>query len=121
MFGIAAATLAAIGLYGVLANFVTQRQLELGIRGALGATPGDLRRLVLARSARLTLAGLVLGLVFSAGFAQILHAALFGLDAWDGRAWGATCAAVAAIALLATIVPSRSASRVDVSRALHSS
>ena len=66
-FGALACILAAVGLYGVLATFVSQRRSEFGVRAALGATPGDLRRLVLRQSTRLTLIGMLLGILLSVG------------------------------------------------------
>jgi len=113
VFGIIASTLAAIGFYGVLNAFVKQRRREFGVRSALGAAPGDLRRLVISRSARLVLMGVGLGLLLSIGFARVLRSALAGLTAFDPLVYAGGSLFVAIIAVLATFVPSRAAGRTD--------
>jgi predicted permease len=120
VFGLLALTLAAIGLYGVLATFVNQRRREFGVRSALGATPGELRSLVFMESARLTLIGLGLGLLLSIAFAQVLRSMLEGLNSFHPLVYAAGALGVAMMAIVSTLVPSRSAARMDPMIALRS-
>ncbi len=118
LFGIFAATLAAIGLYGVLATFVSQRRREFGIRTAVGATPGDLRKMVLFQSTRLTSIGVGFGLLLSIACAQLLQSALEGLWSSNPAIYAAGALGVAIMAALSTFVPSRTAARMDPIEAL---
>ena len=118
IFGIIASTLAAIGLYGVLATFVNQRRREFGVRTALGATAGELRRLVLFRSVRLTLIGLAIGLMLSMAFAQLLQSSLEGAGGFSLFIYAIAVLGIAIIAGVSTYIPARSASRLDPMTAL---
>jgi putative ABC transport system permease protein len=112
-FGLLALFLAAIGIYGVMAFIVSGRTKEIGIRMALGATPREVTRLVLAHSVRLTIVGVVLGLAGAAALAQMLAGMLFGVSVTDpGIYFGAALILGAAI-LLASYVPARRAAAVD--------
>ena len=113
LFAAVASILAAIGLYGVLATFVNQRRREFGIRTALGATPGDLRRMVLFQSSRLALIGVAGGLLLSIACAQLLRSALEGLSTSNPAIYAAGALGVAIMATLSTLVPSRTAARMD--------
>jgi putative ABC transport system permease protein len=113
IFGFVACTLAAIGLYGVLATFVNQRRREFGVRTALGATPGDLRRLVLARGARLTVIGCILGIFLSAAFARVLESAVWQLRPSGLGIYLLAGCGVALMAVVSTFLPSRRAARLD--------
>ena len=116
-FGTLASILAAVGLFGVLSAYVNQRRREFAVRAAVGATPGDLRRQVLAESTRLTLAGAVLGLLLSLVLARILATQLVDMKAdYHVFLWAGLGTAVAAI--LSSIVPTRRASRMDPASAL---
>ena len=112
-FAATALLLAALGVYGIMAYAVVQRTREFGIRLALGATAGDIRRLVLGRTLALCCAGLALGVLGSAALGRLLAGALFGVGPFDGL----TCAAVAlllfAVAILAGSLPTRRATRVS--------
>jgi putative ABC transport system permease protein len=115
------ALLAAIGLYGVISFLVAQRTQEIGVRMALGATPGAVVRLVLAHAARWTAAGAALGVVGSLFAARLLATLLFHVSARDPWILAAVVAALCAIAMLAAWIPSRRAARVDPMEALRDS
>ena len=110
--------LAAIGLYGVVSFLVAQRTQEIGVRMALGATPGAVARLVLGHAARWTFAGAALGVIGSLFAARLLEAMLFHVSARDPWILAAAVAALCATAMLAAWVPSRRAARVNPMQAL---
>ncbi|HSB54319.1 MAG TPA: ABC transporter permease [Gemmatimonadales bacterium] len=83
MFGITGVTLAAVGLYGLLAFRVQSRRKEIGIRMALGAGAGEVRRLVMREALLVTLTGLAFGLLIAGGATQLLRSLLFGLSPMD--------------------------------------
>jgi hypothetical protein len=116
--GILAILLAAIGLYGVVAYAVSQRTREIGVRMALGASPGDVQWMVLGRGLRITAVGVALGLALSVAAVRLLRGYLYGLSPFDPVAFGGACLAWIAIALLASWVPARRATRVDPLAAL---
>jgi predicted permease len=110
--------LSAIGLYGVVSFLVAQRTGEIGVRMALGATPGAVARLVLGHAARWTFAGTALGVIGSWFAARSVEAMLFHVSARDPWILAAAVAALWATAMLAAWVPSRRAARVDPMQAL---
>ena len=110
--------LSAIGLYGVVSFLVAERTQEIGVRMALGATPGAVARLVLGHAARWTLAGAALGVIGSLFAARLLEAMLFQVSARDPWILAAAVGALWAIAMLAAWVPARRAARVDPMQAL---
>jgi putative ABC transport system permease protein len=112
-FGVLAALLAAVGLYGVLSYTVMRRANEIGIRLAMGASRATVLRMVLAESGWLVGTGLVIGLVMALGAARAARSLLFGLQPADPATVAAAAALLAAIGLVATYVPARRASRVD--------
>ena len=113
-----AAILAALGLFGVLAYSVGQRLPEMGVRLALGATPGDVARLVLGEGARLCGAGLAAGLVAAVALAPFLGELLYEISPRDPWPYAAVVLLVAATGLAATWWPARRASRVAPATAL---
>ena len=121
LFGVFAATavvLAAIGLYGVLAFLVRQRTHELGIRVALGATRSRLLMLVVGGALRLTIAGVVVGLLGAYALTRLLGSLLFGVSATDTTTFVALPLLLAAVALLASVIPGARATRADPMSAL---
>ena len=108
-----AIALAAIGIHGVLSYTVVQRRHELGIRVALGATPERVTGLVLGQGARLTSAGLGVGVVAAFGLTRVLATQLYGVSATDLTAFAAVLPVLGAVALLATWLPARRAVRLD--------
>lgn len=113
IFAGVALLLAAIGLYGVISYSVAQRTRELGIRIALGAQKRDVLGLVLREGMTLVAIGVALGLVLSLGAMRLLSSLLFGVGATDPFTFAALSLALAAIALVACLVPARRASAVD--------
>jgi ABC-type antimicrobial peptide transport system permease subunit len=113
LFGAISVILAAMGLYGVLITFVNQRRREFGVRAAMGATPGDLRGMVLVQSTRLALIGVAGGLLLSMASAKLLQSAIENLSTSDPAIYAAGALGVAIMAAIATLVPSRTATRMD--------
>jgi predicted permease len=105
--------LALAGVYGVMAYTVSQRVPELGVRIALGATPGNIMGLVLGRGAMLAVAGLVLGLGLAMASGKAIEGMLFGVSPRDPMMLGIVTGLVAVAALAACYVPGRRAVRVD--------
>jgi putative ABC transport system permease protein len=105
--------LAAIGLSGVMSFLVAQRRREIGVRMALGATPGNIVRLTLRFAARSTAAGLVLGGAGAYVATRWLRAQLFQVEAGDPRPLALAAALLVAVALIAAAGPARRAARVD--------
>jgi putative ABC transport system permease protein len=113
VFSIAAVVLALVGLYGVLAYFVVQRRREIGVRLALGATRGDVVRLVLGQATRLIAAGLAIGAVAAAGMTRTIGALLFEVSPTDPLTFVSTGGLLGMVALLACYLPARRAARLD--------
>lgn len=105
--------LASLGLYGVLAHAVTQRTAEIGVRMALGAARGSVLRSVLARGLALTGAGLVVGLAVATLAGRTLAALLYGVSAQDLETLVGVSAVLVGVAVLASWVPARRATRID--------
>jgi predicted permease len=118
IFGAIAAGLAAIGIYGVMAYSVAERTREIGIRMALGASAGDIFRLVVWRAAILLSVGLSLGLVGSFALTRYLKSALYEVTATDPSTFIAVSLVLAMVAVLACLVPTRRAVSVNPTVAL---
>jgi ABC-type antimicrobial peptide transport system permease subunit len=110
--------LGVVGIYGVIAYIVTQRTREIGIRMALGAQTADVRRLFLRHGLLLTGAGIALGISVSLALTRVMSALLFGVGPMDPFTYAAVSAGLAAVALLATWLPARRASRINPIAAL---
>jgi predicted permease len=117
-FAAAALALAVVGLYGVIALSVGQRTREIGIRMALGARAADVLRLVLGEGLRLTVGGIAGGVLVSLALTRVLRSLLFDTSPLDPGAYLAAIAGVTVVALLATYLPARRATRVDPTVAL---
>ena len=113
IFALIAVGLALVGIYGVTAYAVSQRSRELGIRMALGARGADVVALLMKESLRRVAAGAGLGLVAAWGLTRALSAMLFEVAPRDGVTFAVTALLLAAVALLATWLPARRATRVD--------
>ncbi len=118
IFGAIAAGLAAIGIYGVMAYSVAERTREIGIRMALGASSGDIFRLVMLRAAILLLIGLALGLGGSLALTRYLKSALYEVTATDPSTFIAVSLLLAMVAVLACLIPTRRAVSVNPTVAL---
>jgi len=118
MFAALAALLSAVGIYGVLAYLVSQRTQEIGIRMALGAGRPAVLRLFLARGMWLAGCGLLAGIAGSLGAARWVGSMLFEIRARDPWTIAASVAAVAAVAVIASYIPARRATRVNPLAAL---
>ena len=105
--------LAAVGIYGVMSYSVTQRTHELGVRLALGARPDDVLRMVLSRGLRLTCIGLAIGLGGALALGRVVQALLFNTSASDPVTLAAVTALLLMVALVASYLPARRATRVD--------
>ena len=113
-----ALVLAGIGLYGVLAYSVGRRKVELGIRMALGAQTGDVRRMVVRQGMFLVLVGATLGFAGAAASSSLLSGFLFGISSLDATTYIAVLAILGVVAVMASYVPARRATRVDPLTAL---
>ncbi|HET7459222.1 MAG TPA: ABC transporter permease [Gemmatimonadaceae bacterium] len=113
LFAALALALACVGLYGVVSYAVAQRTRELGVRMALGASRGDVLRLVFAQSGRLVGVGVVIGLAVAWGATRALRSLLYGVQPTDLATFAAVPACLTAVALLAVLVPARRAARID--------
>ena len=118
LFGVSALLLSAIGIYGIVARSVTDRLREFGVRSALGATPRNIRLLVLGQSARLVGLGLVLGIPAAAGTSCAIGAMLYGVSPTAPHTFVMVTAVLAGAAALGTLVPAHRAGRVDPAVAL---
>jgi ABC-type antimicrobial peptide transport system permease subunit len=120
-FALLGLSLAALGIYGVISYSVTQKTQEIGVRMALGATTGRVRRDVLSETLRLTISGLILGGIGSFAIARIIATLLFATSPWDPLAYAGTAFALVSVALLSGYLPARRASRIHPMEALRNS
>jgi len=118
-FGAIALLLAAIGLYALIAYQVQQRTNEIGVRVALGATRGEIARLILGRAAAIAATGIVIGLAGAFATGRFLQSIVFGISTRDPVIFTAVPLLLGAIALLATWLPVRRAVKLDPAVALH--
>ena len=112
-FAVLALLLASLGIYGVLAYFVTQHTNEIGVRLALGATPRNILFLVLKKGMGLTLIGVAIGIAVSFAFTRWMSSLLFGVKAADPLTFVAVPLLLGLVALLACAIPARRATKVD--------
>ena len=116
--GALALMLAGVGLYAVVSFGVARRTREIGVRSALGARAADLVRLVLGEGVRVTLVGVVVGVVLALALGRLVEAMLFEASARDPVVFAIAAATVLAVAALASMIPAWRATRVDPMAAL---
>ena len=112
-FAATALLLAAIGIYGVMAYFVSQRVREIGVRMALGAQRGDVLKLVVSQGMLLASVGVAIGLVAALSLTRLISGLLFGVSATDPVTLVMFAALLAAVAFLANYIPANRAARID--------
>ncbi|HKX26205.1 MAG TPA: ABC transporter permease [Blastocatellia bacterium] len=117
-FAALAAVLAAAGLYGVMSYTINQRTNEIGLRMALGATAGDVRRMVLGEGSRLVIFGVAAGSIAALTLSRLLANFIFGVTATDPLTYAGVALLLALVALPACYLPARKATRVDPLTAL---
>jgi putative ABC transport system permease protein len=113
LLGGLAFTLATVGIYGVVAYSVTQRTHEIGVRMAIGAKPADVVRMVLSEGGRLAAAGVVVGSVAAIAGARLIRGLLFEVSATDPLTFAGVAFGLLGVALIASYIPARRATRVD--------
>src|SRR6185295_8001829 len=118
VFALVGLTLAAVGLYGVVAHGVTERTHEIGVRMALGAEPRHVLGLVVRQGLSMTALGAGIGIVAALGLSRTMQALLFGVTATDPATLAVVVAMLLAVAALACAIPAWRATRVDPASAL---
>lgn len=113
IFGVVALVLAAVGIYGVISYSVSQRQKEIGIRMALGAQVKDVLRLVVSQGMKLTFLGIAVGLAGSFAITRVLKTLLFGVQPIDITTFAVVSIVLLIVALMASLLPARRATKVD--------
>jgi putative ABC transport system permease protein len=117
-FSVAALSLGAIGLYGVLAYSVAQRRQELGIRMALGAGSAQILRLIIGNGLKLALSGMLIGMIAGLLLTRFMGSLLFGVSSADPLTYTLVFVVLLVVALAACLIPARLATRVDPMTAL---
>jgi putative ABC transport system permease protein len=113
LFGGVALVLASVGVYGVISYGISQRTAELGVRLAMGAEPADVLKLVLTQGARLSVAGVALGLVGAALLSRVMASQLYGVGATDPATYIGVAIVLLLVALIAAYIPARRTARLD--------
>jgi putative ABC transport system permease protein len=118
LFSGIAVILAGAGIFGVMHYSVTQRTQEIGIRGALGASPGDVLRLVLSQALRLGVTGIAIGIFVGLALTRLMASLLFGIGPTDFVTFAAVAGLLCLVSVTASYIPARRAMRVDPIEAL---
>jgi putative ABC transport system permease protein len=118
LFAASALVLTAIGVFGVVAYGVQQRVREIGVRVALGATSGDVLRLIVGRSIAFVATGALIGLLAALGLTRFMRGLLYGVTATDPLTLMLAVVTLLVVATVASYLPARRAARIDPVRAL---
>jgi putative ABC transport system permease protein len=118
MFGLTALFLAALGIYGVISYLVSERSHEIGIRRALGAQNRNILELVLRQGIGLAFAGAAFGLLCALGVSRLMSSVLFGVKAYDPVVFLSVPFLLLVVALIASYLPARRATKIDPITAL---
>jgi putative ABC transport system permease protein len=118
IFAVVALILAAVGIYGVMSYSVTQRTNEIGIRMALGAQKSDILKLILKQGMVMVLIGVGIGLAVAVALTRIISSLLYGVGAIDLITYAFVASLLIVVALLAILLPSLKATKVDPMTAL---
>jgi len=113
MFAAVALVLAGVGIYGVISYAVSRRTHEIGVRMALGATPGDVRRMIIGEALRVVAAGVCVGLIGALLITRLMTSVVYGVRVTDPITYAGVAGMLAAVALLASYIPARRATRID--------
>jgi predicted lysophospholipase L1 biosynthesis ABC-type transport system permease subunit len=113
VFAAIALVLATVGIYGVISSLAAQRTAEIGIRMALGARPRDILRTVVGQGGKMALAGMVVGIIASFGFARLIANLLFGVRSDDSATFASVATLLTLVSVAACYIPARRAMRVD--------
>jgi ABC-type antimicrobial peptide transport system permease subunit len=113
MFAALALFVASIGLYGVMSYTVSQRTREFGIRMAVGATRGAILRVVLGKATKLVSFGIGLGLLAAVMLARVIASLLYGVTPFDAATLASACILLSVVAVAASYLPARRASKVN--------
>jgi putative ABC transport system permease protein len=113
LFSAVALALSLVGVYGVMAYAVSERTHEIGVRMALGASPADIRSLVVGQGTRFACIGIAIGIAGALATSRGLGALLFGVSATDPATFALAAAVLAVAGVAAAYVPARRASRID--------
>jgi ABC-type antimicrobial peptide transport system permease subunit len=112
-FAVAALALAGLGVYGIISTWVAERQRDVGIRVALGSSPQGVVKLVVGQSLKPLLAGLAAGLVIALAGSRVIASLLYGVSTTDAATYALVAIFLVLVALTASYIPARRASRLD--------
>src|SRR5262249_55983198 len=113
VFSVIALVLAAVGIYGLMSHSIQQRTHELGVRISLGATAGDIFKLIMADAVKLTVSGMFAGVLGAIGLTRLLSSLLFNVKSTDPLTFFSVCLVLGLVALTAAYIPARRAIAIN--------